>query len=368
MLKTGFQLEFWHIGMITFTNQVTSSLLQPFVGMYTDRRPHPYALPVGMAFTLVAIGLLASATAYPGLLVGAALLGVGSSIFHPESSRLARLASGGRHGFAQSLFQTGGNLGTSLGPLLAALVVLPRGRPALAWFIPLAVVGVATLTWTGRWYGAHRVARGGPVAPAGPLALPRRRIVALLILLLVLVFSKYVYISSFISYFTFFVIERFGVSVQQSQLYLFAFLGAVAAGTFAGGPVGDRIGRRPVILGSILGVVPFALALPHLPLFWTVAASMVIGLILSSAFSAILVYAQELVPARVGLVSGLFFGFAFGVAGVGAAALGWAADAHGIETVFRWCAWLPTLGLAALWLPDGRTGMIRSRPSDVPAR
>jgi MFS transporter, FSR family, fosmidomycin resistance protein len=355
MLKTGFRLEFWQIGMITFTNQVTSSLLQPFVGMYTDRRPHPYALPVGMGFTLVAIGLLASATAYPGLLVGAALLGVGSSIFHPESSRIARLASGGRHGFAQSLFQTGGNLGTSLGPLLAALVVLPRGRPALVWFIPLAVVGVVTLTWIGRWYGAHRIARRGPVAPSGSAVLSRRRVMALLLLLLVLVFSKYVYVSSFVSYFTFFLIERFGVSVQQAQLYLFAFLGAVAAGTFVGGPVGDRIGRRPVILGSILGILPFALALPHLSLFWTTLASMGIGFILASAFSAILVYAQELVPARVGLVSGLFFGFAFGVAGVGAAALGWAADAYGIEAVFRWCAWLPTLGLVALWLPDARS-------------
>lgn len=355
LLKSGFGLDFWQIGLITFTNQVTSSLLQPFVGMYTDRRPHPRALPVGMAFTLTGVALLAVAPAFGALLAGAALLGVGSSIFHPESSRIARMASGGRHGFAQSLFQTGGNLGTSLGPLLAALLVVPRGRGALAWFVPIAVVGLLLLGRIGRWFWAARSATPPSPAHSGASGPSRSRVRALIVLLLALVFSKYVYVSSFISYFMFFLIERFGVSVQQAQLHLFVYLGAVAAGTFVGGPIGDRIGRRPVILASIVGILPFALALPHLSLFWTTVVSIAIGLILSSAFSAIIVYAQELVPHRVGMVSGLFFGFAFGVAGLGAAGLGWAADRVGIEAVFRWCAWLPALGLIALWLPDTRS-------------
>lgn len=355
MLKTSFSLDFWQIGMITLTNQVTSSLLQPFVGLYTDKRPHPYSLPVGMGFTLVGLVLLATAQAYAGLLLAAALVGVGSSIFHPESSRIARLASGGRHGFAQSLFQTGGNLGTSLGPLMAAFIVLPRGQSAVGWFTIVALIGIFVLWRIGHWYWTVGIARqraARPVSAHG--ALPRARVRWLLVILLGLVFSKYVYISSFVSYFMFFLIERFGVSTQQAQFHLFAFLGAVAAGTFIGGPVGDRFGRRPVILGSIVGIVPFAIALPYLSLGWTTVLSIVIGLVLSSAFSAILVYAQELVPTRVGLVSGLFFGFAFGVAGTGAAVLGWAADHVGIVTVFRWCSWLPVLGLIALWLPDIR--------------
>lgn len=355
MLKTSFSLDFWQIGMITLTNQVTSSLLQPFVGYYTDKRPHPYSLPIGMGFTLVGLVLLATASGYPGLLLAAALVGVGSSIFHPESSRIARLASGGRHGFAQSLFQTGGNLGTSLGPLMAAFIVLPRGQGAVGWFTIVALVGIVILWRIGHWYWTVGIARqraARPVSAHGPL--PRARVRWLLVILLGLVFSKYVYISSFVSYFMFFLIERFGVSTQQAQFHLFAFLGAVAAGTFIGGPVGDRFGRRPVILGSIVGIVPFAIALPYLSLGWTTVLSIVIGLVLSSAFSAILVYAQELVPTRVGLVSGLFFGFAFGVAGTGAAVLGWAADHVGIVTVFRWCAFLPVLGLIALWLPDIR--------------
>lgn len=355
MLKAGFGLDFWQVGMITFTNQVTSSLLQPFVGMYTDKRPHPYSLPVGMGFTLVGLVLLATATGYAGLLVAAALVGVGSSIFHPESSRIARLASGGRHGFAQSLFQTGGNFGTSLGPLMAAAIVLPRGQGAVGWFTIVALVGITMLWRIGRWYWTDGVARQRAQPPRSSHgALPRAQVRRLLLLLLALVFSKYVYVSSFVSYFMFFLIERFGVSLPQAQLHLFAFLGAVAAGTFIGGPIGDRIGRKPVILGSIVGILPFAVALPFLTLFWTTVFSVIIGLVLSSAFSAILVYAQELVPSRVGLVSGLFFGFAFGVAGLGAAVLGWAADAFGIVTVFRWCAWLPALGLIGLWLPDVR--------------
>lgn len=355
MLKAGFSLDFWQVGMITFTNQVTSSLLQPLVGMYTDKRPHPYSLPVGMGFTLVGLALLSTATGYAGLLIAAALVGVGSSIFHPESSRIARLASGGRHGFAQSLFQTGGNFGTSLGPLMAAAIVLPRGQGAVGWFTLVAVIGIALLWRIGRWYWTDGVARQRAHPPRSSHGtLPRGQVRALLLLLLALVFSKYVYVSSFVSYFMFFLIERFGVSLPQAQLHLFAFLGAVAAGTFIGGPVGDRIGRKPVILGSIVGILPFAVALPFLSLFWTTVFSVIIGLVLSSAFSAILVYAQELVPSRVGLVSGLFFGFAFGVAGLGAAVLGWAADAFGIVTVFRWCAWLPALGLIGLWLPDVR--------------
>jgi FSR family fosmidomycin resistance protein-like MFS transporter len=357
MLKDAFALDFWQIGMITLTNQVTSSLLQPLVGMYTDKRPHPYSLPLGMSFTLVGLALLATATGYAGLLVAGALVGIGSSIFHPESSRIARLASGGRYGFAQSLFQTGGNLGTSMGPLMAALIVLPRGQGAVGWFTIVALVGIVILWRIGRWYWTDGVARQRAQQPrSNHGVLPRARVRWLLLVLLGLVFSKYVYISSFVSYYMFFLIERFGITPQQAQFHLFAFLGAVAAGTFIGGPVGDRIGRRPVILGSIVGIVPFAVALPYLPLFWTTVVSVIIGLTLSSAFSAILVYAQELVPTRVGMVSGLFFGFAFGVAGIGAAVLGWAADVSGMVTVFRWCAWLPLLGVIALWLPDIRPG------------
>jgi FSR family fosmidomycin resistance protein-like MFS transporter len=355
MLKGSFALDFWQIGMITMTNQVTSSLLQPFVGWYTDHRPHPYSLPLGMAFTLIGLVLLATASGYSTLLVAAALVGIGSSIFHPESSRIARLASGGRHGLAQSLFQTGGNFGTSLGPLMAAFIVLPRGQGAVGWFTIVAVAGIVILWRIGRWYwttGRLRQRSTTPTSVHG--VLPPARVRWLLVILLGLVFSKYVYISSFVSYFMFFLIERFGVSLEQAQFHLFAFLGAVAAGTFIGGPVGDRFGRKRVILGSIVGILPFAVALPYLSLFWTTVLSVLIGLILSSAFSAILVYAQELVPTRVGLVSGLFFGFAFGVAGLGAAVLGWAADVNGIVTVFRWCAWLPVLGLIALWLPDVR--------------
>jgi FSR family fosmidomycin resistance protein-like MFS transporter len=356
MMKGTFALDFWQIGMITMTNQVTSSLLQPFVGWYTDHRPHPYSLPIGMGFTLVGLALLATASGYAGLLVAAALVGIGSSIFHPESSRIARLASGGRHGLAQSLFQTGGNFGTSLGPLLAAFIVLPRGQGAVGWFTIVALVGMVILWRIGRWYWTTGRLRQRATTPASVHGtLPAARVRWLLVILLGLVFSKYVYISSFVSYFMFFLIERFGVSMEQAQFHLFAFLGAVAAGTFIGGPVGDRFGRKRVILGSIVGILPFAIALPYLSLFWTTVLSVLIGLILSSAFSAILVYAQELVPTRVGLVSGLFFGFAFGVAGIGAAVLGWAADVSGIVTVFRWCAWLPVLGLIALWLPDVRS-------------
>ena len=353
MLKTDYGLDFWHIGMITFTNSVTASLLQPVVGYYTDRRPQPFSLAAGMSVTLVGLLLLAFASRFGLLLVAAGLVGIGSAIFHPESSRIARLASGGRHGFAQSLFQTGGNFGSSLGPLLAAFIVLPRGQQSIAWFSIIALVAIVILYQIGLWYrAAGRPATAAPAVRSGPARLPRAATQRALALLLVLVFSKYIYLTSLTSYYTFFLIDRFGVSVQAAQLYLFIFLGAVAAGTFIGGPVGDRFGRKYVIWGSIFGVLPFTLILPYVPLFWTAVLSVAIGVILASAFSAILVYAQELVPGRVGLVAGLFFGFAFGIGGLGAALLGRLADATGIEFVYRLCAFLPAIGIVAFWLPD----------------
>jgi MFS transporter, FSR family, fosmidomycin resistance protein len=356
MLKDGFGLDYWQIGLITLTNSVTSSLLQPLIGMHTDRVPRPYSLAGGMTFTLAGLLLLAYAPTYTLVLLGAATIGIGSSIFHPESSRIARVASGGRHGFAQSLFQTGGNFGSSLGPLLAAFIVLPNGRGSVGWFSVIAVAGIALLWRVGQWFAASVAVRppgtAGDTAAAAPITAEAKRA---LVVLLALVFSKYVYLTSFTSYFMFFLIERFGVSVQHAQLHLFAFLAAVAAGTFAGGPIGDRFGRKYVIWGSILGVLPFTLVLPYANLFWTGILSVVIGLILASAFSAILVYAQELMPGRVGLVAGLFFGFAFGIAGLGAAGLGLFADYAGIEVVYRVCAFLPVIGLLAIHLPDRAT-------------
>ena len=356
ILKDGFGLDFWQIGLITLTNQMTASVLQPVVGYYTDRRPHPYSLVTGMSFTLVGLLLLAVAGRYALLLSAAALVGIGSAVFHPESSRIARAASGGQHGFAQSFFQTGGNFGSSLGPLLAAFIVLPRGQGSIAWFSVAAATAIALLWYVGTWYRAHLVtpsAAGASHAGAGS-PLPARQVRIALGVLLVLIFSKYIYLSSLISYYTFFLIDRFGVPVQTAQLYLFLFLGAVAAGTFIGGPVGDRIGRKYVIWGSILGVFPFSIALPYANLFWTGVLSVIIGLILASAFSAILVYATELLPNRVGTIAGLFFGLAFGIGGVGAAALGKLADLTSIAFVFRLCAFLPLLGLATALLPDVR--------------
>ena len=356
MIKVSFGLDFWQIGLITMTNQVTASLLQPLVGHYTDRRPQPYSLAVGMMCTLAGLLVLAFAHRFALLLAAAALVGVGSSVFHPESSRIARLASGGRHGFAQSLFQTGGNAGSSLGPLLAAFIVLPRGQTSIAWFSVAALLGIAILWRVGVWYSERRVPAAGSVHAHPPHAtLPPAAVRRGIAVLLTLVFSKYVYLVSLTSYYTFFLIHRFGVSVQGAQLHLFAFLGAVAAGTFIGGPVGDRFGRKYVIWGSILGVLPFTLVLPYASLFWTGVLSVVIGVILASAFSAILVYAQELVPGRVGLIAGLFFGTAFGIAGIGAAVLGRLADSIGIEMVYRLCAFLPALGILAAWLPDDKT-------------
>ena len=354
ILKTALQLDFRHIGMITLVNQVTASLLQPAVGFYTDRRPRPQSLAAGMTFTLCGLVLLASAGGFKTVLAAAALIGVGSSIFHPESSRIARLASGGQHGFAQSLFQVGGNAGSALGPLLAAFVVLPRGQSSLAWFAAAPILAITLLWRVGGWYRG-RVRRGvaGPGAGHAPHhGLTRPQVARALALLLVLVFSKYIYLACLSTYYTFYLIETFQVSVRSAQLHLFVFLGAVAAGTMLGGPVGDRIGRKYVIWGSILGVLPFTLALPYANLAVAGALSAIIGLILASAFSAIIVYAQELVPGKVGTIAGLFFGLAFGIGGLGAAALGVLADATSLMFVFKVCAWLPALGLLTAFLPD----------------
>ena len=353
ILKNSFHLSFAQVGLITLTYQLTASLLQPLVGMVTDRRPMPYSLPVGMGFTLCGLLLLAVAPNFPVLLLAAALVGTGSSIFHPESSRVARLASGGRHGLAQSLFQVGGNTGSSLGPLLAAWIIVPYGRGSVAWFSLAALLAIVVLLQVGRWYGAHHVARSKAQARhLTAVTLSRGKVIGALSILGLLIFSKYFYLASLSSYFTFYLIHKFGVSVQSAQVHLFVFLFAVAAGSLIGGPIGDRIGRKWVIWVSILGVAPFTLLLPHANLMWTGVLTVVIGLILASAFSAILVYAQELIPGRVGMISGLFFGFAFGMGGIGAAVLGQLADTHGIEYVYQLCAYLPLMGLITVFLPN----------------
>jgi MFS transporter, FSR family, fosmidomycin resistance protein len=352
VLKGGFNLSFGQIGLITLTYQVTASLLQPLVGVVTDRKPMPYSLPVGMGFTLCGLLLLAVAPNFAVLLVAAALVGTGSSVFHPESSRVARLASGGQHGLAQSLFQVGGNTGSSLGPLLAAWVIVPHGRGSVAWFSLAALLAMVVLMQVGRWYRLHHVSRSNVVRHTAGEALSRNTVVTALLILGLLIFSKYFYLASISSYYTFYLIHTFGVSVQSAQMYLFIFLFAVAAGSFFGGPIGDRVGRKWVIWVSILGVAPFTLALPHANLFWTSVLSVAIGLILSSAFSAILVYAQELIPGRVGMISGMFFGFAFGMGGIGAAVLGRVADVRGIDYVYSLCAYLPLIGVLAVFLPN----------------
>lgn len=353
ILKNSFHLSFAQIGLITLTYQLTASLLQPLVGMVTDRRPMPYSLPVGMGFTLSGLLLLAVAPNFPLLLLAAALVGTGSSIFHPESSRVARLASGGRHGLAQSLFQVGGNTGSSLGPLLAAWIIVPYGRGSVAWFSLAALLAIVVLLQVGRWYGEHHVARSKSQARhLTVVTLSRGKVIGALSILGLLIFSKYFYLASLSSYFTFYLIHKFGLSVQSAQVHLFIFLFAVAAGSLIGGPIGDRIGRKWVIWVSILGVAPFTLLLPHANLMWTGVLTVVIGLILASAFSAILVYAQELIPGRVGMISGLFFGFAFGMGGIGAAVLGQLADTHGIEYVYQLCAYLPLMGLITVFLPN----------------
>ena len=352
-LKTGLRLSFGQIGLVTLAYQITASILQPVVGLYADRRPMPMALPGGTLFSLAGLVVLSMAHTYWLVLVGAALLGVGSSVFHPESSRVARMAAGGRHGLAQALFQVGGNAGQALGPLAAALVVVRWGQSSLAFFALLALLSGAVLWNVATWYRHHGLARlntGGAssIASALPGGKARRGIA----ILLALTFSKYVYLASITSYFTFYLIHRFGLSVQNAQLHLFVFLASVAIGTMLGGPLGDRIGRKIVIWCSILGALPFSLLLPHVGLFWTGPLTVAIGLILASAFPAIVVLAQELVPGKVGMISGLFFGFSFGMGGLGAAALGWLADRAGIETVYQLCAFLPAIGLLTAFLPD----------------
>ena len=355
ILKSSFQLNFSQIGLIALTLQLTASLLQPVVGMYTDRRPTPYSLVAGMSFSLVGLLLLSVAATLGMILVAAGLIGIGSSVFHPESSRVARMASGGRHGLAQSVFQVGGNLGSSLGPLLAAFLVVPRGQSSLAWCSLLALVAIVLLFRVGRWSAERRPRTVKPLARVSwepRPGLSRRRVMVALAVLVALIFSKYFYLAGLNSYYTFYLISKFGLSVQSAQIHLFVFLGSVAAGTILGGPVGDRIGPKYVIWGSILGVFPFTFALPYANLFWTGVLTVLIGLILASAFSAILVYAQELVPGQVGTIAGLFFGFAFGMAGLGAAALGKLADLTSIEYVYRLCAYLPLIGMLTAFLPD----------------
>ncbi len=353
VLKGGFHLSFGQIGLITLVYQITASLLQPMVGFYTDRKPRPYSLPIGMGFTLTGLLLLSVAMNFGMLLVAAALVGTGSAIFHPESSRVARMASGGRHGLAQSLFQVGGNLGSSSGPLLAAAIIVPYGQGSIAWFSLVALLAILVLVQISKWYAVHRLGVRGKsthVGVAPPLS--RGRTGFAISILLLLIFSKYFYLASIGSYFTFYLISKFHLSVQHAQTHLFLFLFAAAIGTLIGGPIGDRIGRKYVIWASILGVAPFTLALPYANLFWTRVLVVIIGVVLASAFSAILVFAQELIPGKIGAVSGLFFGFAFGMGGLGAAVLGRLADATSLDVVYRVCAYLPLIGLLTGFLPD----------------
>jgi len=363
MLKSNYGLDFGQIGVLTFTFQFTASLLQPLVGLYIDRKPKPYSLAVGMSFTLAGLVLLAYAHNYAMLLLGAALIGTGSSVFHPESSRVARMASGGRHGLAQSLFQVGGNAGSAIGPLLAAFIVLRYGQSSVAWFSIAAMLGIFLLINVGHWYKGHGIARikSRATRTAAHAALPRAKVKLAVAVLIALVFSKFFYMASMTSYYTFYLISRFHVSVQSAQIHLFVFLGAVAIGTIAGGPIGDRVGRKAVIWVSILGVLPFTLLLPYANLFWTGVLSVPIGIVLASAFPAIVVYAQELMPSRVGAVAGLFFGFAFGLGGIGAAVLGELADATSIGFVYHVCSFLPVIGLLAGFLPHLETGGRRTQ-------
>jgi MFS transporter, FSR family, fosmidomycin resistance protein len=353
LLKTAFALSFAKIGLMTLTQQVTASLLQPVVGFYTDRHPTPYSLVVGMSFTFVGLLVIAAAPTFAVLLAASALMGIGSSVFHPEASRIARMASGGRYGLAQSLFQVGGNVGTSLGPLVGAFLVVPRGQSSIAWCSLIALLAMIVMGQIGRWYARQpQPPPASRAATAGDRGLLEPRVARPIAILAALIFSKYFYLAGLNSYYTFFLISKFHVGVRAAEIDLFIFFASVAVGTIIGGPVGDRIGVKYVIWGSILGVLPFTLLLPYATLFWTPILTVVIGLVLSSAFSAILVYAQELVPGRVGLIAGLFFGFAFGVAGIGAAVLGRVADAVGIEAVYRVCGFLPAIGLLAAFLPD----------------
>lgn len=354
IVKDSFSLNFAQIGLITLTFQLAASFFQPFVGFYTDRKPQPYSLAIGMAFTLVGLVMLSAAPSFEFLIFSVALVGIGSSIFHPEASRVAHMASGGRRGMAQSVFQLGGNFGSSIGPLLAALIIVPYGQSNIVWFSALAFLAIFILFNVGKWY--KRMVRIKASRPGlenhAVHNLPKRKVFFSVSILLILIFSKYIYLASMTSYYTFYTIHKFGVSIQDSQVYLFIFLFAVAAGTIIGGPLGDKIGRKYVIWGSILGVAPFSILLPHMNLFWTVILTIPIGMILASAFSAILVYAQELFPGKVGTISGLFFGYAFGMAGIGSALLGGLADRTSIEYVYQICAYLPLIGLITAFLPN----------------
>ncbi len=364
ILKTELRLDYSHVGLITLTNQLTASLLQPFVGAFTDKHPQPFSLALGMTSTLAGLVLLSLAPNLGLVLLAVAFVGIGSSVFHPEASRVAHLSSGGRFGFAQSVFQVGGNAGSSLGPLLAAVIVVSRGQKSVAWFSLLALVGIIVLSRIGVWYrnclAQHHVAKRH-AALLRPIGLTRGRVIFSLGILIMLVFSKYFYLASMSSYYTFFLIQKFGLSIRDAQLHLFIFLAAIAAGTFLGGPIGDRIGRKAVIWVSILGVAPFALALPYANLFWCAVLSAIIGVILASAFSAILVYAQELVPGKVGTMAGLFFGLAFGLGGIGSAILGALADRQGIQFVFHVCSYLPLIGLLTALLPNLGTSRLPRR-------
>ncbi len=366
MLKAQFGLTFTQVGLITLAFQCTASLLQPWIGLYTDRRPMPFLLPLGMAATLIGVLMMSVAGSFPALLIAAALIGVGSSTFHPEASRVARIASGGRFGFAQSLFQVGGNVGSALGPLLAAAIIIGRGQGNIAWFALLVVVAIAVLVRVGRWHSAHLAGLPRKAVSQAVSPLSKARVYGALTVLALLVFSKYIYMSSLSSYYTFYLIDKFGLSVSSAQLYLFLFLAAVAAGTFMGGPIGDRIGRKRVIWISILGAAPFTLALPHVGLFWTAVLSVVIGFVISSAFSAIVVFAQELMPGKVGMIAGIFFGLMFGVSGIGAAAMGHIADVAGIAYVYKLCSFLPLLGILTVLLPHIEQPHCHSRAGGNP--
>ena len=355
LLKSSYALSYTQIGMIALVYQITASLLQPWVGLFTDKRPIPLLLPAGMAVTLLGIGLMSIAGSYALLLLSSALIGVGSSTFHPEASRVARMASGGRFGTAQSCFQVGGNAGTAFGPLLAALLILPHGQLSVAWLMLIALLAIVVLAKVSAWSATHGHAHMQKHATASAAPLPRKRVILALSVVGVLLFAKFSYIASISNYYTFYLLQRFQLPVEQAQFCLFAFLASVAVGTFIGGPVGDRIGRKAVIWISFLGVIPFALMLPHVDLFWTITLSVIIGLIFSSAFAALVVYAQEVVPGRTGMVSGIMFGTMFGVGGIAAAGLGKLADLYGIASVYQTCAFLPLLGLATLLMPDTRT-------------
>lgn len=353
LLKEQFALDFAQIGIITLAFQLTASLLQPTVGFYTDKRPQPFSLAFGMCSTLIGLLMLSVANNYALILLAASLVGTGSAIFHPEASRVARMASGGKFGSAQAFFQVGGNLGQAVGPLLAAYIVLPRGQGAIAWVSLAALVAMAILTRIGLWYRARSLSRKATTQKAAkPHDLPRLRVLALVGVLMLLLFSKNVYSSSLTSFFTFYLIERFDLSVKAAQIQLFIFMASIAVGTLLGGALTDRIGRRPMIWISILGALPFTLMLPYADLFWTAVLTIIIGLLMASAFPAILVYAHELIPGRVGLVSGLFFGFAFGLGGLGAAVMGYIADFKGINFIYQLCSFLPALGLVAWFLPN----------------